>query len=584
MKKRLTLAASGALLLLAFASLPSVSDGMRVVFRPPWDRVASEEAWLWLGTFFLLLPGCVALGLALGPQIQSTWEWVRTRAVALSSTERVQLAVLVCVLGAAIAQVLNAVVLRGLPVTDDEYAALLGGRIWASGRWSASLPPWFPAAPQLFLFSRGGTYTSFDFPGVIGAWALSQLTSSGTWIFSVLGGLGLGALAVLTTRRWGAATAVVAAALALASPHFTLISLSSHAHVLSRGFFGLGLATLLFVDAPSARRGFLGGVLLGLATLCRPFEVVVIVAPVVLGLVLDSLRARRFPFVFGLLGGLLVMAACFIAIDLGVGGSVLPLRMSPNDVVHPYGQMLKGPLDFSAWPARFGNNVTYNLVMSGVFLLGPIGLPLACWGATVDATHRRLALGALLGLFIGLLHDDRGIHALGPVHLSEASFVLLVLAVAGLRQLVDRCRQLGLGFSAALPAGYLAGLVVFTGFYAVAHARQAAVQQSAYELIEGQVTGPTVVLAPSYAAVRGTLDETKTGTWVYSWRRVDPLLEEAVVILHDSPQARAQVRSWFPERAVQVLEARDRAWNLVSLEAALPLKDSQGAWTPLRSP
>lgn len=579
---RLAVGCWGAALVLGFFSLSSVTDGMRVVFRLPWDRLAPEEAWYWLGSFFLLLPGSALLGWATGPVWTAAWRWLSTRLEVLSTREQVLLSLTVAVLGASLAQLANALVLHGLPVTDDEYGALFGGQVWAAGHLHAPLPPWMPAAPQLFLFSREGWLTSFDFPGVLGAWALSTLSGTGTWLFSLLAGASLAGLAVAAARRWGTRVGAVAVALALASPHFALISMSSHAHVLSRGFLAASCGVLLFVEAPGARRGLAGGLLLGLGGLARPIEVALVAGPWALGLLIDAVRARRFGFVAGFLGGALAMVLLFFALNWGSGHSLLPLRFLPNDIVHPYGGLFRPPFSLAAWPERFGNNVMYNLLMSGVFLLGPLGLPLAAIGARVDATHRRLAVGAAAAFALGLLHDDRGIHALGPVHVTEASVVLLLLALAGSREVFRWLSRVGLPTPEGAWLGYLLGLTVFTGGYVLALGRQATTQRDLYAQVESGQAVPTVILAPRYPGVRSAADASQVGSWVYSWRRVTPSASEQVVILHDSPEARRGVRSWFPQRAVRVLQSGPTGWQVVPLEEAAPPKAGT-TWVELRN-
>jgi hypothetical protein len=556
---------------------------MGVDFHPPWDRVTSAEAWYWLGACFLLLPGVVSLGLATA----STWARVLAGLVSklepMSARDRTLAVLLVGVIATALARVLNALLFQGLPFTDDEYAAMFGGQVWAEGHLAAPLPPWISAAPQLFLFSRAGTLASFDFPGVVGAWALSAVTHTGTLVFSLLAGASTVGLVVAAARRWGMRSGALAAVLALASPHFLLLSASSHGQLVSRGLLAASFAALLFVQAPGTRRGLAGGVLLGMAFLARPIEVAFVAGPWALGMVVDAARGRRTGFIAGFLSGALAMVLVFLALNWGTGHSLLPTRLAPNEIVHPYINHYRPNFDLRAWVDRFGNNVMYNLVSTGVFLFGPLGLVIAALGANLDGTHRRLTLGVLAAFGLGLLHDDYGIHALGPVHVSEASLALLILVVGGLRRLAGWATDLGLrtSFLGGL-AGYALGLGVFTGGYALSIGRQASTQTALYGLVDDAAESPAVLLAPTYASLYAAADKLKVGSWIFSWRRVTPSATEKVIVLHDSAKARARVAQWFPDRLLLVLNQTPSGPHVTSLSEAAPPPAVRGMWVELQ--
>lgn len=576
---------AGGLCLAAFAALDSLSDGARISFVHPWDRVAPGEAIVWLGAWLLLLPGAALVGYAWHPLATWVWRTAATHLEGSTARQRARASVLLVLLLTILAQLANATIFHGLPFTDDEYGARFGGQLWASGAFSTAVPEWLPAAPQLFLFARDGRVASFDFPGVMAAWALAEATASGTWVFSFLAGLGACGIVVAVGRRHGARFSLLALAVLLASPHFTLLSATSHAHLISRSLVGVAFGLLLFVDGPSSRRLLLGGLLLGLGAFARPIEVTAVAGPLALGLLADAVRARRYRDAVSFLAAGLVPIGLLLMINWATARSLLPARLLSSDIVHPYADVFRPVFDFASWPARFGNNVAYNFMMSGIFLLGPLGLPLAFLGRQLDVAHRRLAMGVALAFATALLHDDRGVHAVGPIHYSEASVSLLLLAVTGLRGAVAWLEKHGAppGLVRGSLAGYLAvGLTIFTAGYAVAHWRSTSAQRDIYANLEDQAAPPRVVLAPPYARVFQARDASRVGTWVFAWRRVTPQAEEPTVILHDSHEARAGVVRWFPDREVWVLSLDGPGSSLVPLSQAGPAPaSSKRRWVPL---
>ena len=57
------------------------------------------------------------------------------------------------------------------------------------GKASVPAPEPLDAFPTLFLTSRNGEVTSFDWPGGQAAWAISEITRSGPWIFALAAAL-----------------------------------------------------------------------------------------------------------------------------------------------------------------------------------------------------------------------------------------------------------------------------------------------------------------------------------------------------------------------------------------------------------
>jgi hypothetical protein len=257
--------------------------------------------------------------------------------------------------------------------------------------------------------------------------------------------------------------------------------------------------------------------------------------------------------------------------------------MLPNEVVPMY--TLGLPWDWFAWPARFGNNVIYNLVMCALFLLGPIGMPLIITGARAKGELRVLFYSVIVSFGLAMLHDDRGLHALGPIHYSEASVLMLLLAAEGLFAAFAWFSKVELSLPAAgALAGYATfGLTIFAGGYCSAWRETNTLQRDIYDLVDQPGSSPRVVLAPPYSAIFTNIDRHGSGTWVFSWRRVRPEANEFSILLHDSMKSRALAQTFFPDREVLVLELNPRTgWTLTPVSQAQPLRDSPYAWVPVR--
>lgn len=303
--------------------------------------------------------------------------------------------------------------------------------------------------------------------------------------------------------------------------------------------------------------------MLGLAATVRPAEICALTLPLGLGIWKDAVRDRSLrAFALGLtLGAAAGLAVVFIY-DYAVAGTFAFLRVAPNEIPHPYGATFHSPLALEWWWPRLGYNVTYNALMLCVFFAGPAGIALAVFGARMDVTHRRLLLGVLLGLCVGLLHDDRGLHAVGPIHYSEAAVPLCILACSGLNRLLIRVREIwgnSSSFEGALLGYTLLGLTVLTVWNAGALREQAMEQEALYSLVESAPVKPAVVLAPHYGALfKSTPAGAQIGTWVFEWRRPRPDGAEPVLLLNDSEQTRAKVARWLPNRAAFTLTADPR--------------------------
>src|SRR5260370_32578382 len=189
------------------------------------------------------------------------------------------------ILGVALARVGRALVLLDFPITDDEYAARFGGQVLAMGQ--AAVPAFDPLAalPTRFLFLHEGKLSSFDWPGVQLAWAFSEWTRSGPWIFAFASAAAVSFVAALVGRRLGRFWGAVAAGLALLSPMMCTLSYTSHAHLLSRGLLAVALWCFVMSETPGKPGWWVAtGFCVGSAFLWRPTEMCCLALPLVLRL------------------------------------------------------------------------------------------------------------------------------------------------------------------------------------------------------------------------------------------------------------------------------------------------------------
>lgn len=556
MKVRLGYIFAGVFLVVAFFGLGESTSGLDILLRPPWDYFSRGELHFWLASAFFLAPAGLLIGAGLAPALAASLERLAARLGEMSRRDQVAAAAVLGLIAVAIARLGNQLVFGGLPFTDDEYAVRFGGEVLASGQLRAPIPPARELFGDLFLYQRDGGWTSMDYLGSVFVWGLAELTGTGNWIFHLLAGAGVSAVALCCGRRFGVVWGAVAGIVVLVSPMLLTLSMTTHAQLVSRGFLAVGLAAVVWNDALSARAGAVGGAGLGFAFLARPPEVGVLIAPLVL-LILWRARSDR-----SLRRGVAVAVGVFVAIQvvgalyyLAVTGSLLPPRFAANDIVHPYLDDFGGVFEAGRMWTRFGANLAYNLLSLGVWFLGPVGVALFIAGIGADRWTAALAVGVALDLLLALTHDDLGLHVVGPIHYAEAAVPIALIAVAGLRRLVGWARGAGIAPAAcasALAVYALVPLLLFSVWSTVPLANQASMQDDIYEIVESRAERrPAIVLAPKFAALwTARRDWARNGSWIFEWRRARADLSESVLILKDGPAAHETARAAFPDRAI----------------------------------
>ena len=541
---------AGYVLLLAFFALDASSNGLTITFHGNLTTSSPGELNFWLGHVLLLCPATLLIGYGFGARLGPALERIAARAGSLPPREQRLGLIALTLLALAAARIARAVFLLDYPVTDDEYAVDFGGRVLASGHVMTRLALPRESIPDLFLYFRDGAVGSFDWVGAQAVVAIAALTRLGPLLWAALAALPIPALALVVGRRLGPAWGLVAAVVFICSPMAALLSMTTHAQLASRAFVAVALLAFSSADQNGGfRRWTLTGALVGLTFLCRPIETAFLTAPIAVWVVVQTVRGvpQYRGALAGLALGFLPAVALFAWHSYAMTGNpLLPPRFaSPENE-----DVTTAPL----W-TRVGDNASYNVLMLAVWFLGPVGLVLVAAGALADRFTRLLGLSVAADLCLALLHDNSGLHIVGPIHYSECAVPLTIIATYGLARITRAARGTPwLGrVAGALALAITVGLGTVTVVQAIALRSQAQLQHSIYRAVERGVHDPggrrAVVLTPwFFAIVNARPDMSALGTWVHDWRRPDLALDEDVLYLRDAPAAEPALRSMFPDR------------------------------------
>ena len=197
--------------------------------------------------------------------------------------------------------------------------------------------------------------------------------------------------------------------------------------------------------------------------------------------------------------------------------------------------------------------------MLSIWFLGPLGILLVAAGATTDHHTRLLGLSVVSALGLGLLHDDHGIHAVGPIHYSECAVPLVFLSVAGLKRITDWFRNLGAsidGIACCIASAIVIGLGTFNLWNALALREQAQIQRDIYGFLEDSEIHHSVVLADQFGRTWSNIpDHREIGSWVFEWRPPRPDFSDDILIFHSKRGVIPAVRAAFPDRELYELRS-----------------------------
>jgi hypothetical protein len=551
-KGHILAAASGLLLFLCFFGLTQTYSRLFISFHPPFSNSSLGEVYLWLGSIIFLFPAACLLGYGAGPwlapRLARAWKSLEE----MSRKDQMIILVALSMIFLALARILHALVLLDFPITDDEYAARFGGQVLAMGKFRAPCPEPFAAFPQLFLIAKDGWVACKDWIGSQLGWAVAEITRTGALFFAFAAAVPALFLALIMRRRLSMGYGVAALVLFVCSPMALALSITTHAHLLSRAM--LAVTIFLYIGAEEKKK-FLPwlwtGLAAGLGFLCRPFETGFILLPLFLYVGVRSFTGNRKEWlpVGGLLtGGLGPLIVFGLHNWLLQGNILLPAYFASNDPA----MMAAGS---SLW-TRFGANTSYNLLMLAIWFLGPAGILLASLGVFRDTFTRLMGLGVVSVLAAGLLHDNYGLHIVGPIHYSECAVPLVILAVHGIDELRRRLATRK-GAFATLGCILVSILVLELGTFNLwnfrALNRQATIQSYIYGFIQENLdqrgVEKAVILAPQFGSLWSRNASFRNiGSFVFEWRRVRPDLQDKVMILHGIPNASEVLKKKFPDR------------------------------------
>lgn len=539
---------AGLILVLAFFGQKYTSNGLFINFNGALTTSSPGELNFWLAQVLLLTPGMLLIGYGSGTHFISLLRRLAARVEAMSNAERYVGLAMLTLLAFSAARIARGFFLLDMPITDDELAAEFGGRVLASGHIYASLPLPPKMVPSLFLLVANGGFTSFDWPGGLLISAAATFTNLGPVLWNIVASIPVAAIAVAIGVRLGAAWGLAAALIFLCSPMAGLMSMTTHSQLGSRMFFSLALAAFSFAEKyDRPRHWVLTGAFIGLAFSCRPPETIFLAAPIVGWLSYRVLQQTpgSWPALGALVGGALPGLAILLLHSWATTGNpFLPARFASG---------LDIAAEYSLW-TRFGNNFSYNLLMLAVWFLGPVGLVLAAVGTMVDRFTRIVGATVASALALAMIHDNAGLHIVGPIHYSECAVPLTLIAVFGLQRVIQGCSAHSLGrISGALLLAIGVGLPIFTAMQGSALRQQSLVQKFILTAIDKGVrpTGKerAVVLAPSYAVIAYAYPRfAQIGTWVKDWPRPQLDLSDEVLMLRDIPEDIPELRRQLPDR------------------------------------
>ncbi len=568
---RVTYIIAAIALVAAFFGLGATDPGLEIGFIPSWTNSTPGELYTWLGIVFLILPASWLFGLGLQPQLTKICTTSVERIRAAHAANPAALLLGFFIVGLIFAMAGNRLVLHGFPFTDDEWAARYAGQLMAMGQLMEPVPSYFPVMPRLFFYLHDGMMTAFDWLGAVWPWTVAELTYLGNDFFALMAAGTFAAFGALITRRLGPVWAVVGVVFLMVSPMGASLSVTTHAHLISRAFLCFSL--LAYLAASEKNRAglyFLTGLLGGMGWMTRPAESTMLWLPLAVLIIFDGIRNRdrRLGLGLFLLGGAIPVAV-FFAHSFAVTGTLLPPRMAPNDLAawtshhKPPFEFLKS---FEILKSRLGANISYNLFMLTIWAFGPVALGLAWLGARTDRFTKALALGILCDLALGILHDDYGLHMVGPIHYSETIIPILILVIHGLNEVKNQLKA-----HAFEPMPWLAtiitALVLSNGFFATRHLqaleKQGRIHDTIYSYFDDPKFDNSIVFGPEYGTAWRRFPEfRKTGSFVFQWRRVDPRRTERVVFMHMPRKDLSfvqKVHDAYPSRNIFVIRLQDGA-------------------------
>jgi hypothetical protein len=519
------------------------------------SSLSGREAMFWLFHSVFVIPAALLVAHGLQGPLSTR---LGLQPIVLTRRTWISIAAAYGTLVFGLARILRTAVLLDLPVTDDEYSVIFGAKILAAGHVSVPSPALLDAFPILYTHVLDGRLSAGDFPGGQVFMALALLTRADSTLHALWAALTAVGVVVACHRLSGRQGVLLGAAFWLVSPSVLWLSSTTHSHVVSRGFIALafavyaGLATLQ-PESWRSRSLALFGLASATAFFCRPAEAALLLSPAAAHIVV-----RAWPVVLArarvalMLCAALLPLAAFAAYNTATTGVwYLPARFSPGAVSFV-------AMTGTSWWDLLATNLGFNLLMLAVFFLGPLGLVLLAAGMRAGgATARVLSIGVALHLGFALLHNNTGIHSVGPIHYSDTIVPLTLIAVVGARALLERLEQSPVAKRRAIVglAAYLfLALPVFNVVQGGSLLEQARNQAAPLDALASARLTNAIVVAPQFAAYwRYHPGRARWGSWIFEFPPPDPFLRDEVLVLSREVTLE-QLREHYPGRAVYRME------------------------------
>ena len=531
-------AAASALLFFSFFELKRTPAGLGAPAYPQFAVVLPAEFDFWLGHTLLVVPASVLAAFALRKPLVALMQKL-AGVVDRASPRDVKLSLgMLAGLFAVVAAVLRDVVLSGVSVVDDEECVRFGGRVLATGHVyvddsSGLLRNTF----ELFMTWSGTRIASMDFLGIQVAHAVATLTGLESPVFAILAAVPLIGLSVAAHERLGRRGAVVAIGLLACSPMFVLLSMTVHAHVVSRALIALGYALFALVFAKGGLKwGAALGLALGCAFVTRPPETTALLLPLLILLVVKAIKSRDARLaLFGILPGSILPLAAMAAHDMALTGNpfLFGRLVLDRSVV-----IIRNP---DPLIVRFANQFSHDGMVLILFSFGLIGIALVALGTICDAFTLATAAGVVIVFFLSLAHNDYGVHIVGPMHFSECVLPLCLLVTHGLFKVHELLKLPRLAEVIALTA---VPICIASLVFAGVQLRELHAQTRGHYEIDDFLKTTThateaskvFVIAPHYLRIFNSVPQYRVaGSWHNGWPRPRPDLSDDLIVLTAEP-------------------------------------------------
>jgi hypothetical protein len=441
----------------------------------------------------------------------------------LFAPRRARFLAALCGLTLVATQLTATLVVRGVPLSDDEDVYLFQARVLATGHLTAPPPGPREFFDNVFLVNDGRLYGQYPL-----GHALALVP--GVWIgrpslaVSLLAALSVALLYFAALRIAGEQTARLAALLLTVSPWFLATSgtLLSQTTALAL-YLGCAGVALTAAGTGNTRHAAAAGLLAGLMIHVRPIEAGLWGGPVLLYLLARLAMAGRLRVgVVAIGAGFAVPVAAQLALNAYLNGSPwVPNYIAAWRAPHPYLPLMQKevseilargtPLGFGKilWgivhtPARAAWNTVFNLLRVDLWLFGSV-LSLV---PAIVAIRRRAVRGAIVPLAAPVVlafafyffYFWPGISDTGPVHyyLALPLFALLTARALIGEPAADRATALSPRAAMVLVAGIVVAGATFVPVQVRALSKLATDLDEPYRTIRATATRPALVFFEYY--------------------------------------------------------------------------------------